>query len=39
MGCGVAPFTLRRDPDTLWVHFRWQLAYRKAVIERQVEAR
>ena len=36
---GMAPFILRRDPETLWVHFLWELAYRKAVIERKVEAR
>ena len=36
---GMAPFILRRDPDTLWVHFLWEVAHRKAVIERKVEAR
>ncbi len=34
----MAPFILRREPGTLWVHFLWLTAYRKAVIERKVEA-
>ena len=36
---GMAPFILRRGPDAIWVHFLWQLVYRKAVIERKVQAR
>ena len=36
---GMAPFILRRDPDAIWVHFLWELVYRKAVIERKVQAR
>ena len=34
----MAPFILRREPGTLLVHFLWLTAYRKAVIERKVEA-
>ncbi len=36
---GMAPFILRRGPDAIWVHFLWQLVYRKTVIERKVQAR
>ena len=35
----MAPFVLRRDRDTLWVHFLWGTSYRKAVIERKVRAK
>ena len=35
----MAPFILRRDPETLWVHFLWQTVYRKALIERKVKAK
>ena len=35
----MAPFILRRDPDTLWVHFLWPTVYRQAVIERKVQAK
>ncbi len=35
----MAPFILRRDPETLWVHFLWPTVYRKAVIERKVQAK
>ena len=35
----MAPFILRREAGTLLVHFLWLTAYRKAVIERKVEAK
>ena len=35
----MAPSVLRRDRDTLWVHFLWSTVWRKAVIERKVRAK
>ncbi len=35
----MAPYILRRDRHTLWLHFLWLAAPRKAVIERKLEAR
>ncbi len=38
-GARLAPFILQEDATTLWVHFLWLTAHRKAVIERKLDRR